>query len=653
MLKFKSISIRIMIAISLVAAVCCAVLGGLGLWRQQATVDTALQRESRADYANMIAAIDGQTSTALAVAQTLAAMPQLKDAVRSGNRDEALALTQGVLKRIAPMGLELVSIQTPPAIIFSRAHAPTVFGEDVSDRRKMVVKAITTKTAIGGVEPGREVLNIFGCVPMLDGDTVVGNVDVGAPFGDTFVKTMKTRFGVDVAIHQIDGNDVKTLASTTSEAKPSASDVRRAMSGETIFEQGDIGGRPVITMLGQIKSYSGEPVAVVEIVRDATAYAALKEKSAVWLGLMTVGAVILAGLISIWLGRGLARPIRALEAAMRALIAGNQDVAIPGANRSDEIGSMAGAVEVFKNNLLETGRLRSAQEHQRVASEEERRTTLHALAKHFEESVGQVVTSVGHAAVELRTTAESMAGTAEEATQQTNVVAHVSEEVSRNSQAVAAAIEQMNASINEIAQQVNESAKVTGEAVNQASATHAGVRELAAAAQKIGDVVKLISEIAAQTNLLALNATIEAARAGDAGRGFAVVASEVKELATQTSKATDEIATQVAAIQSATRSSVDAIDEITRTIGKVNEIASTIASAVEEQGAATREIASNVAQAAEGTSEVSSNIVGVRDAARKTGTSADQVVSAAAALSESGEVLRKQVDLFLNEVRAA
>lgn len=653
MLKFKSISVRIMVAISLVAAVCCVALGGLGLWRQQATVDTALERESRADYANTVAAVDAQTTTVLAVAQSLAAMPQLREAVRTGDREGAITLTQGVLNKIAPLGVELISVQTPPAVIFMRAHAPKVFGDDVASRRKMVVKAITSKTAIGGVEPGREVLNIFGCVPMLDGDTVIGNVDIGAPFGETFVKTMKSRFGVDVAIHQIDGNDVKTLASTVSESKPSVSDIRRVMSGESIIEQGQIGDRPVVTMLGPIKSYSGEPVAVVQIVRDATAYAALKQRSAIWLGLMTVSAVILAGLISVWVGRGLARPIRALESAMREITAGNHDLVVPGASRGDEIGSMAAAVEVFKDSLSETGRLRAAQEHQRIASEAERRDTLHALAKRFEESVGQVVTSVGHAAVELRTTAESMAGTAEEATQQTNVVAHVSEEVSRNSQAVAAAIEEMNASINEIAQQVNESAKVTGEAVNQASATHAGVRELAEAAQKIGDVVKLISEIAEQTNLLALNATIEAARAGEAGRGFAVVASEVKALATQTSKATGEISTQVNAIQSATRASVDAIDEITRTISKVNEIASTIASAVEEQGAATREIAHNVSQAAEGTSEVSSNIVGVRDAARKTGTSADHVVAAAAALSESGEVLRKQVDLFLNDVRAA
>src|SRR3569623_2019917 len=204
---------------------------------------------------------------------------------------------------------------------------------------------------------------------------------------------------------------------------------------------------------------------------------------------------------------------------MRAITAGDHELVVPGAQRADEIGSMAAAVEVFKDSLAETGRLRSAQEQQRAASEAERRQTLHALATRFEEGVGQIVSSVSTSAEDLRGTAESMASTAEEATSQTDLVARVSEDVSRSSQAVAAAIEEMNASINEIAQQVNESTKVTGDAVAQANNTNAGVRALAQAAQRIGDVVKLISEIAAQTNLLALNATIEAARQGDRFRG--------------------------------------------------------------------------------------------------------------------------------------
>lgn len=642
-----------MAVISLVAAGSCIIWGGVGLWRQQATIDAALDRESRADYENLTAALDADTRMTLAVANTLAVMPELKAFVRAGDRDGALALTQQVLKGIKPVGLGLITIQTPPAIAFMRAHAPKAFGDDVSPRRKMVVEAMTTGKPIGGVEVGREVLNVFGSVPMISDDTVIGVVDIGEPFGEVFVKNIKARFGVDVAIHQVDGDKVTTLASTVQGSMGGNGEIKRAFGGEILTLQGEQGGHSVSVAFGPIKSYSGKPVAVFEIVRDGSAYSALRQSSVMWLGLMGLAAIVLGTLISAWIGHGIARPIRALEGAMRAIASGDHELVVPGAQRADEIGSMAAAVEVFKDSLAETGRLRSAQEQQRAASEAERRETLYALATRFEEGVGHIVSSVSTSAMELRNTAESMASTAEEATSQTDLVARVSEGVSRSSQAVATAIEEMNASINEIAQQVNESTKVTGDAVAQANNTNAGVRDLAQAAQRIGDVVKLISEIAAQTNLLALNATIEAARAGDAGRGFAVVASEVKELATQTSKATEEIAAQVAAIQSATRTSVDAIDEITQTIERVNEIASAIASAVEEQGAATREIASNVSHAAEGTSEVSNNIAGVRDAARETGVTAGRVVDAATALSENGETLKQQVQAFLNEVRAA
>lgn len=642
-----------MIAISLVAAASCAGLGAFGFWRQQTAIDLALQRELKADYANMMSAMDSDTRAVQVVANALATMPELKSVVRARDREATLKLLTSTLNDIKPLGAELITIQVPPGITLARAHNPTAFGDDVTTRRKMVTQAFSTKKPVGGIEAGRDVLNIFGTTPILDGDTLLGTVDVGAPFGDTFVKSMKNRFGVDVAIHQIDGTAVKTLASTIKLASPSTDTMKRALAGELIVSEGEREGLPTSTIFGQIKNFSGQPVAVIEVARDTTAYNQLAHNSAVWLGAGAIAAVLIAGLIAAWVGRGLAKPILALEGAMRVVTSGRQDIVVPGAARRDEIGSMARAVEVFKDNLIETGRLRAAQEEQRVSSEAERRSTVLSLAARFEAGVGGVVNAVGSAATELRSTAETMARTAEEATQQTMTVANASEEASQNAQAVAAAIEELNASINEIAQQVNESAQVAGQASQQANETNSEVQSLALAAQKIGDVVKLISEIAAQTNLLALNATIEAARAGDAGRGFAVVASEVKALASQTAKATDEISAQVSAIQSATRTSVEAINGITHTISKVNEIASAIASAVEEQGAATREIAHNVSQAAKGTGEVSANIVGVRDAARETGVAADQVVASAAELSQNGETLKAQVDAFLREVRAA
>jgi len=651
-LNIKSISVRIMVAISLVGAVSCAALAGFGIWRQQVAVDLALERELRADYANMLAALDGETRKALVVSNVLATMPQLRDMLRAGDRTGVITLLKDARRDIEPLGLELMTIQIPPGVAFARVHKPEAFGDDVSARRKTVVQAFQTKKAVGGVEAGLDALNVFSTTPIMDGATMLGTIDIGAPFGEVFVKTMKARFGVDIAIHQLTDSKVKTLATTLSGGAPAMALAQRAL-GETIIQTADPEGRPLASVYGPIKNFSGQPVAVAEIVRDTSGYRALAHQSMMWFAAVTAIAVLIAALIAAWLGRSLGQPIRKLEEAMGQISAGTLNVVVPGARRSDEIGSMARAVEVFKDGLAETTGLRAAQEQQRMNAEGDRRKTLQALATRFEDGVGSVVAAVGTAAVELRTTAQSMAATAEESVGQTATVAAASEVATQNAQAVAAAIEELNASVNEIAQRVNESAKVSGSALDQANTTNAQINGLADAAQRIGDVVKLISEIAAQTNLLALNATIEAARAGESGRGFAVVASEVKALATQTSKATDEISAQVTAIQNATKVSVEAIGGITSTIGRVSEIASAIASAVEEQSAATREIAQNVSEAARSTGEVSQNIGGVTEAARQTGEAAARVVDSSAELSRNGDLLRTQVEAFLREVRAA
>jgi|AraplaMF_Col_mMF_1032025.scaffolds.fasta_scaffold00059_33 methyl-accepting chemotaxis protein len=347
------------------------------------------------------------------------------------------------------------------------------------------------------------------------------------------------------------------------------------------------------------------------------------------------------------------RAIAAITRRMTTLAQGDTVGAIAGAERRDEIGAMAKALAVFRDGMIETERLRGEQEATRVKNEADRRQAMLALADSFEKSVGGVVSAVTAAADELQVTAQSMTAIAEETARQSQTVAQASEEVTQNVQTVASATEELSASIGEITGQMSESTRIVGDAVNQAADTNGKVRSLAEAAQKIGDVVRLINDIAGQTNLLALNATIEAARAGEAGKGFAVVASEVKTLATQTGKATDEIADQVRAIQDATQSSVEAIGGITTTIQRVSEISTVIASAVEEQGAATQEISRNVQQAAMGATEVSSNIGGVTSAAQQTGSAAAQVLASAGELAKNGAVLRGEVDRFLRTVRAA
>jgi methyl-accepting chemotaxis protein len=371
---------------------------------------------------------------------------------------------------------------------------------------------------------------------------------------------------------------------------------------------------------------------------------------ALWV--LLAAGMSLAGAIATLTARSIANPIAGMTDAMKRLATGDKAAPIPGGDRRDEIGDMAGAVQVFKENMIKAEEL-DAEQKAEQARKERRQIAVEGYIKEFDQSVGSSLNMLASASTELQTTAQSMTATAEETQRQSTAVAAASEQASSNVQTVASAAEELSSSVAEISRQVTESSRIAGQAVEDAKRTNDQVQALAEAAQRIGDVVKLINDIAGQTNLLALNATIEAARAGEAGKGFAVVASEVKSLATQTAKATDDIAAQVKAIQNATTDSVQAISSITGTIGRINEIATTIASAVEEQGAATQEIARNVQQASAGTSEVTSNIAGVSQAAADTGSASTQVLGAAGELAKQGEILRADVGKFLADIRAA
>ena len=367
---------------------------------------------------------------------------------------------------------------------------------------------------------------------------------------------------------------------------------------------------------------------------------------------IVIGAVLVGAALAWMIARSITLPLGQIIGVMSELTKGNLKVEVAGQDRGDEVGSVSKAVGVFKDGLVEADRLRTQQQIEQER-QIERGKKMEAAVTAFDKMISEIVNAVTSAATELQATAQSLSATAEETSQQSNAVAAASEQMTQNVQTVASATEELSSSIREIGNQVTESSRIVGTAVVQAGDTNAKVKALAEAAQRIGDVVTLINEIAGQTNLLALNATIEAARAGEAGKGFAVVASEVKNLATQTAKATDEISGQVRSIQDATSSSVQAIDGIAQTINRVNEISTAIASAVEEQGAATQEIARNVQEASTGTAEVSSNIVGVTQASQQTSAGATQVLSAASELARNGEKLRQEVETFLATVRAA
>ena len=366
-------------------------------------------------------------------------------------------------------------------------------------------------------------------------------------------------------------------------------------------------------------------------------------------------AVALAGIaVSFLIGRSISRPVVAMSRAMRELAAGNFEVQLPGLERRDEVGQMARAIEEFKvQAIAKAERETSEREEKTRELAAARRTELHNLAESFEVAVGNIVENVGSASAELENSAAVLTNSSVATQELSTVVAAASEETSTNVQSVASATEEMASSVNEIGRQVANSNRIANDAVVQAQKTDARIAELSDAANRIGDVTKLITTIAEQTNLLALNATIEAARAGDAGRGFAVVAQEVKALATQTAKATSEISSQIAGMQAATQDSVLAIKEISGTIGRVSEIAAAIAAAVEEQGTATQEIARNVQQAALGSTQVANSIADVNRGASEIGSASSQVLTNAQLLSSENKRLKAEVGKFLATVRSA
>jgi methyl-accepting chemotaxis protein len=387
-------------------------------------------------------------------------------------------------------------------------------------------------------------------------------------------------------------------------------------------------------------------------LRQSQLMTALEQATQVSLAVGVLVILVLAG-SALFSVLNIARPIRRIGDVLLQLAGGNKAVEIPYTARGDEVGDNARAARTFKDNLIRIEQMEAEQKDQEAAAVARRKNEMIKLADAFEIAVGGIVNSVSAASQQLESAAGTLTGTAEETEQLSGMVAAASEEASANVGAVASAAEEMSASVVEIGRQVHDSSRIAGEAVQQAERTDVRINELLKAAGRIGDVVKLITAIAEQTNLLALNATIEAARAGESGRGFAVVASEVKALAAQTARATDEISTQIAGMQTATEDSVGAIKEIGATISRISDISTTIAATIEEQGAATAEIARNVSEAAKGTVEVADKIAQVSHGASATGSASTQVLASARSLSTESSRLKHEVAKFLDTVRAA
>jgi len=397
---------------------------------------------------------------------------------------------------------------------------------------------------------------------------------------------------------------------------------------------------------------------LVQNVRRATESATSQARQTISWATMTMlglGALTLVGsALFVWLyvGRNILRRIAQLQHAMQRLSGGELETEIARSRQQDEIAAMADSLEIFRDSMISARALSADQDQDRIAKAE-RAARIEARIVDFEATVRAALGKLQSSANTMQSTAQGMSATADRSSALVSAVASAAEETSANVQTVSAGTEQLSSSISEISRQVVNSTQIAAKAVSEAGETDATMRGLADNANRISVVIDLIQTIASQTNLLALNATIEAARAGDAGRGFAVVASEVKDLASQTAKATDEIRAQIAAMQQVTATAVGAIRNIGQTIGEINAVSAAIASAVAQQGSATREIARNVQHAAGGTSEVSSNIVGVSAAAIEAGTAASDVLGASGELRREADILRSEIDAFLSSIRAA
>ena len=373
--------------------------------------------------------------------------------------------------------------------------------------------------------------------------------------------------------------------------------------------------------------------------------------NAIAVGGVSAAVIIIASLLALFISSRTARPIEHLNEQMETIAGGNLDVTIHGTGRGDEIGSMAKAVEVFRQSAAENGRLRHEQREAEIRAVAQRRQEMLKMADSLESRVRSIVVAINGSVQQLHSASDNLSANAEETQRQSAAVATATEEATANVATVSTASVELTASIHEISRRVTDAAHVAASASEEAKSATSKISGLEVAAQKIGEVVQLINDIASQTNLLALNATIESARAGDAGKGFAVVANEVKSLAGQTGRATEDIAQQIGTIQEETRAAVSVIESIARTIEHINEMSASIASAVEEQGAATGEIARNVEQASAGTREVANNISGVAQAAGDTGRMAQSVFSAAGELLREIGDLEQEVESFLGDLR--
>jgi len=656
-LGMRRIGSRLALALAGTALLAVAVTTTANMWVADGMSEQAFEQKLAGLRAQLVDAIDAEAKRALSMATAVAENTAVQEAFAARDRERLASYFVPQFQKMSEQhGARQFQFHLAPATSFLRVHKPEKFGDDLSSFRFTVVEVNTKGQPISGLERGVAGLGMRGVVPVLYNGVQTGSVEFGLSFGQAFFDSFTERASAYAALYVLRDDAVETFAATFPDGVAFDDATLRAAAGAakpTILPRIDINGVAHATLLAPIEDFSGQVIGVAAIAFDRSAIDSKLAEGRV-ISLAIGLAALAAALVIAWMMNGsIAKPIQRITETMRRLAAGDTSVEIGGRSRHDELGAMAEAVQVFKDNAIEKVRLEEEQRAAEQRAAEEKRQALQDLAAGFETSVGRIAGSVSDSAGAMKRTAQELAVIAERTDERTAEVKSTCEGASGSVQTVASAAEELSSSIAEISKQVARANEVSRQAVQEATATDGTVKGMTEAAEKIGNVVKLIQDIAEQTNLLALNATIEAARAGEAGKGFAVVASEVKTLAMQTAKATEEIAQQIDAMQSVTGGAVDAIASISQRIQQIGEVTASIASAVEEQSAATQEIARNAQETASGTQVVSNGVEQVRRDASESSAGVAKVAQAASELNAQTEDLQAEMRNFLAKVRAA
>jgi methyl-accepting chemotaxis protein len=652
--RLRSIQSRLILAFMALAGAVAALLLGMALMQQNAQHEAAVEVAARrtASATQQIFALELTRLETLN--RALAADPALVEAV--GRADQA-----GMAAVIAPVHAALTAerlvtnfgIAVPPAMLHYRSHAAMSAPEDIGARRPDVVASSRDGRAVAGLASGSTGLTAASVVPVTGQGRVLGVILAQSNIGPDLLGRIGQAVNAEIVIHAGPEGRLARISGTRPQGLADAAMLQAGLVGMTPARVLTDGDRHLAVTTMPLTDFAGRPVATAELLLNQTGTVARAAADRMWLLGAMAAALVVALLCSLLLARGIARPIGGLIQRTESLAAGETAEAVPGVARGDEIGVMARALEVLRGNTQRQHAMEAEQKAATEAARTERHAMRETLVRGFEASLGGIAGALAQSATGLTGAADSMGEAVADTRRESSLARGAGGDASRNATTAAAATEELSASISEIARQMGQTTTVTRRAREEAMGTTQQVEALNEAASRIGDVVRLITNIAGQTNLLALNATIEAARAGDAGKGFAVVASEVKQLAAQTATATQEISQKIEEMRQAAAGNAAAVARIGTTIAELDEIAASIAAAVEEQGSATAEIARSVGQAAESTAAVSGAVLAVEERAETAREAAEAVRAASGDIATQSRGLREEMARFVTQLRAA